>query len=86
MVPGWRWEQAVVEWSARCVLPTIDLGGCLITNRFSSIYADAMQTFAQADDKWFKTWPESEEDRAMRMYVVSTLTTVFENFADGATL
>ena len=45
-----------------------------------------MQTFAQADDKWSKTWPESEEDRAMRMYVVSTLSTAFENFADGATL
>jgi hypothetical protein len=45
------------------------------------MYEDAMQTFAQAEDKWYKTWPESEEDRAMRMYVVSfnnLLFTVFE--------
>ena len=48
--------------------------------------ADAMQTFAQAQDKWYNTWPESEDDRAMRMYVVSTLSTVFENLcADGST-
>ena len=30
---------------------------------------DAMQLFAQAQDKWSETWPESEDDRAMRMYV-----------------
>ena len=40
-----------------------------------TLYADAMQTFAQAQDRWYKTWPESEDDRAMRMYVVSTLST-----------
>jgi hypothetical protein len=34
------------------------------------MYADAMQTFAQEEDKWYKTWPESQEDRAMRMYAV----------------
>ena len=38
-----------------------------------SIYADAMQTFAKAEDKWYKTWPESDEDRAMRMYVIPTV-------------
>ena len=32
-----------------------------------------MQTFAQAEDKWYKTWPSSEEDRAMRMYVISVV-------------
>jgi hypothetical protein len=40
------------------------------------MFADAMQLFAQAEDKWYNTWPESEDDRAMRMYVVSTLSTV----------
>ena len=40
------------------------------------MFADAMKTFAQTEDKWYKTWPESEDDRAMRMYVVSTLSTV----------
>jgi hypothetical protein len=29
---------------------------------------DAMQQFAQAQDTWYPTWPESEDDRAMRMY------------------
>ena len=33
---------------------------------------DAMQLFAQAQDKWSETWPESEDDRAMRMYVFLT--------------
>jgi hypothetical protein len=58
----------------------------LITDHCASMYADAMQTFAQAEDKWYKTWPGSEEDRAMRMYVVSTLFYSFENCADGSTL
>jgi len=31
-------------------------------------FADAMQLFAQSQDKWSETWPESD-DRAMRMYV-----------------
>jgi hypothetical protein len=56
-------------WMERSVRSTIDLVG-LITYR--CVYTDAMQIFAQAEDKWYKTWPESEEDRAMRMYVVST--------------
>jgi hypothetical protein len=48
------------------------------------LHADAMQLFAQSQDKWSKSWPQSEEDRAMRMYVVfSTLSTRFEvNRAD----
>ncbi|KAH9984208.1 concanavalin A-like lectin/glucanase domain-containing protein [Russula vinacea] len=28
---------------------------------------NAMQLFAQSQDKWSETWPESEEDRAMRI-------------------
>ena len=68
----------MVEWSNQYVLIllTSSLGDrdiLLVANRGLSMYADAMQTFAQAEDKWYKTWPESEEDRAMRMYVVSTL-------------
>jgi hypothetical protein len=58
------------------------LGSSPTVVRCLSMYADAMQTFAQAEDKWYKTWPSSEEDRAMRMYVISTLSTGFENRVD----
>ncbi len=93
MVPRWRWKQAVVEWSARCVLfTTIDLvWGChthIHTHQslyYISIYTDAMQTFAQSEDKWYKTWPESEEDRAMRMYA-NAFYSFWELCADGPTL
>ena len=42
---------------------------------------DAMQLFAQSQDKWSETWPESEEDRAMRMYVFA-FSSKFVNRAD----
>ena len=29
----------------------------------------AMGDFARAQDKWYATWPQDEDDRAMRMYV-----------------
>ena len=31
---------------------------------------DAMQQFAQAQDKWYPTWPVSDDDRALRMYAL----------------
>lgn len=66
----------MVKWGTRCVfcfatLLTFVTLGSLPTS------ADAMQTFAQAEDKWYKTWPESEEDRAMRMYVVQYFQSYF---------
>ena len=45
------------------------------------LVVDAMQLFAQSQDKWSKTWPESEEDRAMRMYVLA-FSSKFVNRAD----
>lgn len=49
------------------------LNGALSALRFKGIdddldqspFADAMQQFAQAQDQWSATWPESDEDRAM---------------------
>jgi hypothetical protein len=41
---------------------------CDVADR-SFCVPDAMQLFAQSQDKWSKSWPQSEEDRAMRVYV-----------------
>ena len=30
----------------------------------------AMEDFARAQDNWYATWPQDEDDRAMRMYVL----------------
>jgi hypothetical protein len=30
-------------------------------------HLDAMQLFAQSQDTWYKAWPQSEDDRAMRV-------------------
>ena len=38
-----------------------------VTNRS---HLDAMQQFAQGQDVWSHNWPKSEDDRALRMYVV----------------
>ena len=67
---------------------SFDFGCChtwFIADRCLSLNADAMQLFAQTEDKWYNTWPQSEDDRAMRMYVVSTLFSL-ENCADSSTL
>ena len=42
-----------------------------MTNCRSTLHLDAMQLFAQSQDKWSKSWPQSEDDRALRMYVCS---------------
>ena len=38
-----------------------------VTNDRSTLHLDAMQLFAQSQDKWSNTWPQSEDDRALRM-------------------
>ena len=34
---------------------------------------DAMQQFAQAQSKWYPTWPTNDDDRALRVYVLFLL-------------
>jgi len=48
-----------------CYFVGLDADGGKMTNL--PHHLDAMQLFAQAQDTWYKAWPQSEDDRALRV-------------------
>lgn len=65
LVPRRCGQQAVVERSKQCAFHSLRAH---VQRLNLNDFLDAMQQFAQAQSKWYPTWPQSEEDRAMRMY------------------
>jgi hypothetical protein len=58
------WTDRRVRWRRLFVLFCYSLSTDL-----SFFFVAAMRDFAMAQDKWYSTWPQNLEDRAMIMYV-----------------